>query len=143
MQHKSSAFERKFTKVTTGTPIFFVLFIIIGVLLFLGLTLTTKIDVIKSYPAKVIASEGESALLVTATNIPTGLVYVYSNRNEALYPISVNRTESSGEDLILFLDNNGQDVIKSLLQKEIFIDITQGKKTLLYEIFVKGGKAGE
>lgn len=143
MLYKKSILGRKYTKFMTGSPWLFITFVLFGVLLFLFLTLTTRIDVIKTYSAEVMSVESENALSIKAANISIGLAYIYSNKNEAVYPVLIERAENLGENFTLHFNSSGQDIIKSLSARNIFIDIPQGKDTLLYRIFVKGGKGRE
>ena len=149
MLYEKSSLGRKYTRLITGSPVLFVSFVLMGLLMFLLLTLTTKLDVISTYAAEVSAAEvsaaeGEITLFiptVKAENILEGIAYVYSDKNEAVYRVFIEHAEKSGKKLILHFDHDGQETIHSLSSKSLFIDIPQGEETLLYRIFVKGGKS--
>lgn len=135
---------RAYTRLLTSTPIVFILFIWTGAVLFLFITLTTKIDVIRTYQAEIIKIEGELlALSIKADGITAGSAYLYSNKNEAVYPIFIERTERSNDKMVLYMDINDQKVLRAIQSKDIFVDVPQGKESLLYRIVIKGGKGIE
>lgn len=143
MLYKKNALARKYTGLIIGSPWLFIIFVLSGLVLFLFLTLTTRIDVIKTYSAELMSKQNKITLSVKAANISAGTAYMYSNRNEAVYPVFIERTENLREDFTLYFNSHGQNIIKSLSNRNIFIDIPQGKETLLYRIFVKGGEGRE
>lgn len=138
--YKKSVWGRKYIRLLTGSWTLFTAFVLLGVTIFLSLTFTTKIDSIKTYSVEIIPVENELTLSTKAANIEAGLAYVYVNKNEAVYPVSIERAENTREIYTLHFNSNDQDIIKVLQNQNLFIDIPQGKETLLYRIFAKGGK---
>ena len=159
MLYEKSSLGRKYTRLISGSPALFVSFVLMGLLLFLLLTLTTKLDVISTYAAEVSAAEvsevgasatgasaaeGEITLSIPAIKteqILGGTAYIYSDKNESVYPVFIEHAEKSGGKLILHFDLDGQETIHSLSSQSLFFDIPQGEETLLHRIFVKGGKS--
>lgn len=141
--YKRSILGRKYIRLITSSPRLFITFVLFGVVLFLFLTLTTRIDVIKTYSAEVFSVESEIALSIKASDIPVGSAYIYSNKNEAVFSVFIENVESIKDNVILHFSNDERDIIQFLSTQNIYIDIPQGKETLLYRIFVKGGKGRE
>jgi hypothetical protein len=140
MLYKKSLWGRKYTRITTRSPLLFLSFVAFGVVLFLILTLNIKIDEIKTYSAEVLSVKNELTLSVKAKNISSGSAYIYTNKNETVYPIIIRRAENSKDKFVLYFNSEGNDLFKALSTHSLFIDIPQGKDTLLYRIFVRGGK---
>jgi hypothetical protein len=140
MLYKKSVFGRKYIRLLTGSWTLFTAFVLLGVGIFLFLTMTTKIDIINTYSAKIITMENEITLSSKAANIEAGLAYIYINKNEAVYSVSIINAENIRGTYTLHFNSKDQNTIKALQNEKIFIDIPQGKETLLYRIFAKGGK---
>lgn len=143
MLYKKNISARKYTRLVTSSPGLFIAFILFSLALLLFLTLSTKIDVIRTYNAEIMIKDGETALLVKADNISSGTAYIYSNKNEDVYPVFIERMEGLTEGYALYFSSDGQNTIRSFSSTSIFIDIPHGKQTLLYHIFVNGGKDRE
>lgn len=143
MLYKKSILGRKYTRFITGSWGGFIIFVLSGLGLLLFLTLTTRIEVIKTYSAELMLVESEIVLSVKESNISVGTAYIYSNKNEVVYPVLIERIETLREGFALQFNRDGQNIIKSLSTRNIFIDIPQGKETLLHRIFVKGGNGHE
>ncbi len=140
MLYKKSALGRKYIRVVTSSPSLFIFFIIIGVILFFSLALTTRIDVIKTYSATLSPDTCEVTLSSSISNIPEGPAYIYVNKNDEVFSISIEKTVMKQEGLAIYTNTEGERMIKLLSSNTFFIDIPQGKETLLYRIFAKGGK---
>jgi len=143
MLYKNNTLGRKYTRIITGSPVLFISFVIFGLALFFFLTLTTKIDVMETYEAEVIHVEGETILSINDADISVGVAYIYSNKNEIVYPVLIEETESIEDTVTLYFNRDEQEIINSILDRDIFIDIPKGEETLLYRIFMKGGKSRE
>lgn len=140
MLYQKSVLGRKYTRLLTGSPVFFLTYVLCGVILFMVLTLTTRINVVESYSAEVMQVESELVLFIKVENLSMSSAFIYSNKNEAVYHLPIERTEIAQDGVLLHFDIAGQDRIKTLIAGEIFIDFPQGQETLFYRIFVKGGR---
>jgi len=143
MLYKKSKFGRIYIKYVIKSPILFIFFILIGLGLFIFLTGTTKIDTIKKYSAEVIMLQNEAVLTVKDKSISLGSAYVYLNKNDIVYPVTIEKIEGCGEYTTIHLESKSQEVIKLLSPHRVYIEISQGKSTLLYHIFVNGGRRRE
>ncbi|WBW97919.1 hypothetical protein [Oceanirhabdus sp. W0125-5] len=143
MLYKKNVLGIKYTRLLTASPTFFIIFVLLGVVLFLFLTITTKVPTIKIYPAKVLSIRKEPVLLIENGHIPIGESYLYSNRNEVVFSVSIERIENISEGVALYFSSDSKNTITSLSNENLFIEIPQGKESLLYRIFVKGGKGYE
>jgi hypothetical protein len=141
--YKKSIWGIRYIRWMTRTPWPFLGFVGLGIGLFLYLMLSTKIEVIKTYSAQVIQNQTQITVGIKEDLITDAIVYIYSNKNEAVYPVSIVKTENVSPQTLLYFDDNGQKVLSALLGKELFIDITQRKESLLYQIFVRGGNRRE
>lgn len=143
MLYKKNTLGRTYTRLVTGSSNIFIGFVLLGVISFLFLTLTIRIDVIKTYTAKVLSSESEIVLQIKAANVQDGPAYIYSNKNEAVFPVSIEKTEDLNDSVNLYFSSDSEKVIRSLSPQHLYVEIPQGKETLLYRIFLKGGKGRE
>lgn len=135
MLYKKSPLGKRYIKLMTGSPLPFLSFIFLGTSLFLFLTITIKLDVKKTYSA--IALKNNNKMILKTTNLPTGKAYLYANKNEEVYPVLIKKSD---KDYVFTVDTAQKNSINSLKNKKVFIDISEKKETLLYRIFVKGGK---
>ena len=134
---------RKYVRLMTGSPYPYLLFLAGLIALFLFLTLSTKVEVVRMYPVELVAADGVTTLAVDVADIPVGTAYVYANKNQAVYPVRIQRTEPHGDGLRLYLnEDQTADVLRSFGDQRLYLDVPQGKVALLYLILVKGGKGG-
>lgn len=135
MLYKKSPLGKRYIKLMTGSPLPFLSFIFLGTSLFLFLTITTKLDVKKTYSA--VALKNNNKIILKTANLPTGKAYLYTNKNEEVYPVLIKKSDKT---YFFAVNTIGKASINSLKNKKVFIDISKKKETLLYRIFVKGGK---
>ena len=140
MLYQKNDLGKKYTQLLTGSPWFFITYILIGIMLFLFLTLTTRVEVIKSYLVEISHDQSQIVLLIKYSKVSANKGYIYSNKNEAIYPVAIKRVEDIRGAVALYLDNEGQELINSLSAQDIYIDLPVENETLLYRIFMKGGK---
>jgi len=137
MLYKKSTLGRKYMKLITGSSGFFITFVLWGLILFLFLTITTRVDVVKTYLVEPITVESGITLLIKNSDVSVGSAYLYSNKNEVVYPVLIEKVEPTREGSTLYLNTDGLNIIKSLGTADMFIDIPQGKETLLSRIFTR------
>jgi hypothetical protein len=141
--YNKNTFGRKYIRTVAGSPFPYLAFLACMVALFLYLALSTKVDRIRTYPVKWVDVNGAPVLAVESTAIPAGKAFLYSNKNEHVYPVHIRKTESSHNGVLLYLDGQPAEEIPGAMDAEnLYLDVPQGKTTLLYFILVKGGKGG-
>lgn len=124
-----------FVKMTAKSPLLFLLLILLSVLFLFGVTLTTKVDVIKTYNVKI---ENDKICIQNASDIMPDEVYVYENRNEAVYKIKIEPEMVSRENNSLEISVNQLSFIPQ--SDYVYIDIPIQKITLFRRVFIQGGK---
>ena len=125
-----------YIKYTAKKPI--LVFATIGVFMFfiLFISLTTKTSLIQSYDGTIT----ENTIVINAKiNITPENIYIYENRNEAIYLINVKSMDNTDNLTILFVDNDTV-VFEMTESRNIKIDIPIGEITLFERVFLKGGK---
>ncbi len=124
-----------FVKMTAKSPLLFLLLILLSVLFLFGVTLTTKVDVIKTYNVKI---ENDKICIQNASDFMPDEVYVYENRNEAVYKIKIEPEMLSRENNSLEISVNQLSFIPQ--SDYVYIDIPVQKITLFRRVFIQGGK---
>lgn len=124
-----------FVKLTAKSPLLFLLLIFISIIFLFGVTLTTKVDVIETYNAKV---ENNKICVQNVTDLPENEVYIYENRNEAVYKVITEPEMFSQENNSLEIPLNKLGFIPQ--SDSVKIDISIQKITLFRRVFLQGGK---
>ncbi len=124
-----------YVKMTAKNPFLFLSLILISVLILLGVTLTTKVDVIETYDAKF---ENNTIHIENVDYDSLHEIYVYENRNEAVYKIQV-------EQEMIKKDSNFIEILVKDLDFEpqaeyVKVDIPVREITLFRRVFLQGGK---
>lgn len=124
-----------FVKMTAKSPLLFLGLILLSVVIILYITLTTEVDVIQTYEAKV---EGNTLMISQVNRQNLSKLYVYENREKAVYCLEPEEEEIEwsttgvkvfpGED---FFDGE-TDFVK--------VDIPVRKISLFRRVFLQGGK---
>ncbi len=124
-----------FVKMTAKSPLLFLLLILLSVLFLFGVTLMTKVDVIKTYNVKI---ENDKICIQNASDFMPDEVYVYENRNEAVYKIKIEPEMVSRENNSVEISVNQLSFIPQ--SDYVYIDIPIQKITLFRRVFIQGGK---
>lgn len=124
-----------FVKLTAKSPLLFLLLIFISIVFLFGVTLTTKVDVIETYNAKV---ENNKICVQNVTDLPENEIYIYENRNEAVYKVITEPEMFSQENNSLEIPLNKLGFIPQ--SDSVKIDISIQKITLFRRVFLQGGK---
>ncbi len=85
-----------FVKMTAKSPLLFLLLILLSVLFLFGVTLTTKVDVIKTYNVKI---ENDKICIQNASDFMPDEVYVYENTKRYIR-LKLNRKCSAGKTIL-------------------------------------------
>ena len=132
-------FINTYIKYTAKKPILF--FLMIGVFLFFifFISLTTKTSVIKSYDATI---AGNTIVINAEIDSAPDKIYVYVNRNEAVFLINVKSINRTNNKTVLIIDNEVE--LHELFSVEnITIDVPVSEITLFERVFLRGGKVNE
>ena len=124
-----------YVKMTAKSPLLFLLLILISIIFLFGVTLTTKVDVIETYKVKV---ENNKICIQNVSNITLNEVYVYENRNEAVYKVKIEPEMVRQENNSLEISVNQLGFIPQ--SDSVNIDIPIREITLFRRVFLQGGK---
>ena len=124
-----------YVKMTAKSPLLFLILILISTIFLFGVTLTTKVDVIETYKAKV---ENNQICIQDVYDITLNEVYVYENRNEAVYKVIIEPEMFRQESNSLEISVNELGFIPQ--SDSVNIDIPIRKITLFRRVFLQGGK---
>jgi len=121
--------------MTAKSPLLFLLLILISIIFLMGVTLMTTVDVIKTYNVKV---ENNKICVQDIGDIVPDEVYVYENRNEAVYKVMIKPEMVSQENNSLEISVNDLGFIPQA--DSVNIDVPLRKITLFRRVFLQGGK---
>ena len=124
-----------YVKMTAKSPLLFLILILISTIFLFGVTLTTKVDVIETYKAKF---ENNQICIQDVNDITMNEVYVYENRNEAVYKVIIEPEMFRQESNSLEISVNELGFIPQ--SDSVNIDIPIRKITLFRRVFLQGGK---
>lgn len=124
-----------FVKMTAKSPLLFLGLILLSVVIILYITLTTEVDVIQTYDAKV---EGNTLMISQVNRQNLSKLYVYENREKAVYCLEPEEGD---------IDWDGTGMLVSL-EEPLFepetdfvkVDIPVRKISLFRRVFFQGGK---
>ena len=126
-----------YIKYIISNSFIFYAFLLIGVLVFIILTLTIKINITETYSATV-----EEGRIKLENNLGSDYTfeeaYVYRDRNEEVVHISISKIDFLNNQTYIFLSET--DSIKLLGFDQVNIDIVVGQKSLFETIFVRAGR---
>ena len=129
-------FINAYVKYVAKKPVLFFAMIGIFVFFILFVSLTTKTSLIQSYEGLIL---GDTIVINAGINIVPENIYVYENRNEAVYLLIIDGIEREDNSTILFIGNDAG--LHGLAAAEsVKIDIPVGEISLFERIFLKGGK---
>ena len=124
-----------YVKMTAKSPLLFLVLILISIIFLFGVTLTTKVDVIETYKVKV---ENNKICIQNVNDITRNEVYVYENRNEAVYKVKIEPEMVRQENNSLEISVNELGFIPQ--SDSVNIDIPIREITLFRRVFLQGGK---
>lgn len=124
-----------YVKLTAKSPFLFLILILISIVFLFGVTLTTKVDVIETCNVKV---ENNKICIQNVTDIMLDEVYVYENRNEAVYKVKIEPEMVRQENNSLEISVNELGFIPQ--SDFVNVDIPIQQITLFRRVFLQGGK---
>ncbi|MGF7048142.1 hypothetical protein J2T13_002649 [Paenibacillus sp. DS2015] len=127
-----------YVKLTAKNPVPFIGIVALAVLSLLFLTMSTKLSIINTYDGKM----DKQKIVISnhvITNIP-GKVYVYTNRNEKVYPMqTTDKVKYDAGATIIYVEGSENDPDIG----NVKIDVPIGETTLFERVFLKGGKIND
>ena len=117
------------------SSVLFYAFLAIGIIGFLTMTISLKLDIIKKYEAyfdnnKIVINEN-------LNNIDS--LYVYKSLNEKVYSFFVKELNHVEQYTVLYVSNENEDIKNNLLGV-VNLEIVTGKKSLFELIYIQAGK---
>ena len=125
-----------YVKYTAKDPIVFILLLILAISSILLLTFNTRVSVYSTYEGKFI---GQVISINGCVDVKGDSLYVYTNRNDAIYTARVSSIEFYGETTNIQIKENQN--LNILDKGNIKIDIPVRQITLLERVFLRGGKS--
>lgn len=129
-------FINTYVKYVAKKPILFFAMVCVFVFFILFLSLTTKTSLIQTYDGTM---TGNSIVVNTEIKTAPDKIYVYENRNEAVFLVSVTNIDHNDSTTTFFL-NDGTELSEISNTGIVKIDIPIGEISLFERIFLKGGK---
>ena len=123
-----------YVKLTAKSPFLFISLVLISLASIVYLSLTTKLDIIKTYKAH---WDGQSLIIPEVLSFYGGNAFVYENRNEEVYALTI-----SPADIKTSKDNTQiavSDTEMDFQSDTIMLDIPIGEETLFTRVFAHGG----
>lgn len=137
---ENSKFKMLYVKYAIKTPLIFYLFIFGGVCLFIYLTLTVRLDVLKSFPAK---CESNSVIVYSdISEIECQKLYLYRNRNAKVVVVRVENMTIVDDGVTIFTVLAQDIPLLSEVSGDITAEVATYSESLLKRIFVKAGRQG-
>jgi len=126
-------YGRIYMKYVIKSPFLFYAFWIGGIILFLAMTLNTKIAVMKTFEVQVV---NDTVVLDGIQGEVGEIVYLYTDRNERVYKAAVYEKRDTLENTVLILEDGQPDMPEGRMKADIVI----GEDSLLRRVFMKAGR---
>lgn len=125
-----------YVKYLLKSGVVFYSFLLIGIIGFLLMTLSLKLDMVTTYDAYF----AENRIVLNENpNTEIDSLYAYKARNEKVYSFTVTDVEYIDQYMILYIGDTDKSM-QNALSGNIKVDIVAERRTLLEVIFVKAGK---
>lgn len=124
-----------YVKMIVKSPFIFLGLIFLCIVALLYITLSTKVDVVKTYEAKI--EDNRIMILEAGPDIPHN-VYIYEDRDKAVYHLEIEPGDVKYDDYNLILSlgdfkfERESDLVK--------VDIPIKEITLFRRVFLQGGR---
>lgn len=131
-------FVRFFVKYGVKTPIIYLTIVVIGVSVFVTLTLTTKVPIFETYNGTV--SYADNKYSITADNEITeniSTIFIYIDKNIATYKINDVTVDGN---TVKFANRDKETIALLRANQKLSFDVQVSSMTLFYQIFINGGK---
>lgn len=141
MLYKKSRIGTRYVHLMTSSPYPFLLFVAIGITSFILATSSITVDSVSIYPASLDADAGTIFVDSRLPVLPS-VVFVYTNRNEAVVSLNIDDTKDLDDGVTLFVSPDSIGKMQGL-GKSVYLDVSSGKETLLRRIILRAGKNNE
>ena len=132
--------EKFSIKYIVKKPIIYFLTVFMGISLFVSLTLTTQVPIMKTYIAKIDIGKDKIVLILADELVYRSMdtIYFYIDKELSVYKIC----DYSFSDKGIIVTNTSEmaSIIQNCNTSSVNIDIKQGEISLFKQIFIKGGK---
>jgi hypothetical protein len=125
-----------YVKYTAKNPIVFISLIILAIIAILLLTFNTKVSIYSTYEGGFV---GQAISIDGRVTVSGDSVYMYTNRNDAIYTAKVSSIEYHGEKTSIQI-KDAQN-LNNLDKGNMKIDIPVKQITLFQRVFLRGGKS--
>lgn len=124
-----------FVKITAKNPATFIGVVLLGTFILLFLTISTKINVVRTYEA---SFDGQKIRIKNELIKMPKIIYVYSDKNESVYSVNVNgNVEYDSNSTIV----NIEDLEINPDLEHIKVDIPVDETSLFSRVFLRGGRS--
>jgi len=128
-------FSRLYVKYIIKSKVLFYIFLAVGIIGFLIMTFSLKLDIVTKYEAyfdnnKIVINEN-------LDNIDS--LYIYKSLNEKVYFFDVNEIDYVEQYTILYVNNENENIKNNLLGV-VKLEIVTGKQSLFELIYIRAGK---
>ena len=123
-----------YTKYIIKSKIVFCAFLVFGIVGFLAMTLSLKLDMVTKYEAYFDSNK----IVINDELENINSLYVYKSLNEKVYLFDVAETEYVEQYTVLYVDNENETA-KNHLLGIVRLEIVTGEQSLFELIFVKAG----
>ena len=130
----SQTFSKIYVKYIIKSSAIFYTFLAIGIIGFLIMSMSLKLDVTKKYEAYF----DNNRIIINETLDNIDSLYVYKTLNDKVYFFYVRELIYDEQYTILYLENDNENVKNNLLGI-VKIELITGQESLLKTIFVKAG----
>lgn len=125
----------RYVYLTVKTPYLFLALILLSILALLYITLSTKVDVVQTYDAKI---EDDKIIICEVGEYCPQKIYIYENRDRAIYHLEVQpgTVEYVDENMIIPMGELQFERETNFVK----VDIPIKEITLFRRVFLQGGR---
>jgi len=137
---KKSSLAQKYVKYLIKNPLLFLLCVGIGTGMFLYLTLSTKLPIIRTYNAHMNFS-GESCCLTidSEDQVAPEVIYVYQDKYQHVITLPVEKTEMRDGQTVFYTRMPEKQTLEGITAWP-WVDVPVEKTSLFMRIFARGGR---
>ena len=132
------AFPKIYVKYIIKSPVIFYAFLAIGVIGFVVMSVSVKLDVTKRYETYF----DNNRIIINEELADIDMLYVYKSLNDRVHSFPVSELYHVDDYTIIYVENY-DDIIKNSLLGIVKIEIITGQENLLKTIFLRAGNKDE
>ena len=128
-------FSRLYVKYIIKSKVLFYVFLVAGIIGFLVMTVSLKLDIVTKYEAyfdnnKIVINEN-------LDNIDS--LYIYKSLNEKVYSFTVSELNHVEQYTVIYINNENENIKNNLLGV-VKLEIVTGQQSLFELIYMRAGK---